>query len=119
MGADLTIQKSGDYFRDSYNSWNCLWGLNLSWWRDVSDKLVSERTGNMSVANTKKLLKLIEERMKTADDNKHFETLAAEEWGPQKTSRKEMIKHWKKHRRELIRFLKKAIELKSPIKCSL
>lgn len=41
MGADLYVEKTGRYFRDSYNATNIWWVIGLSYWevlRELEDK---------------------------------------------------------------------------------
>jgi hypothetical protein len=101
------------YFRDSYNSSSLLWVLGLSWWGDINKML--DKKGNLSVANTKKLLEMIKERkvpnplvlnekMVTIDDGEN--SLA--EWR----------KYFVKKRVKFIKFLETAISLREPIYCS-
>jgi hypothetical protein len=56
MGADLTICKTGTYFRDSYNDGNSWWLVDLSYWevaKTVSEnKFVSEE-GRLSLEGVK------------------------------------------------------------------
>jgi len=54
MGADLTIMKTGAYFRDSYNSSNLLWQFNLDYWKWFQTLLNEE--GNLAPENAKIIL---------------------------------------------------------------
>lgn len=42
MGADLTMEKGGAYFRDSYNETNSWWLVGLSYW-EMSDQLTKNK----------------------------------------------------------------------------
>jgi len=120
MGADLYIDKlngdenKGGYFRDSYNYFNCLWPLGLSWWADVSGKLVDGKH-KMSVENAKKLQGLVKDAKPQYDSFLEKEELKE----APKEEQLKRIQWWKAHRDELIRFLQRAIDLGSPITCSL
>jgi hypothetical protein len=109
---------SAGYFRDSYNDTSVLWRFGLSWWKDVSEPFVSKRTGLMSVRNTKKLLGMIDgktiepvtkewliEKNVTVDDKSN----SPENWN----------RYFNRKYKNLVKFLKTAIDLKEPIRASL
>jgi hypothetical protein len=108
---------SEGYFRDSYNSTNLLSRLGLSWWQDVSrlctlnQKLRQDRLRRFRemVANAKLQLPSKEELEK--DNGK------LDEQG--ENSLAEWHKYFVEKHAELFAFLDKAIELNSPIHCSL
>lgn len=104
------------YFRDSYNGTNCLNRLGLSWWADVSEKFVNKQ-GRMSVTNAKKFLALVDplpvQKVNEAWLKENHCTVDANN----------TVDRWNQMyldgKLELVAFLKKAIELKEPIDCSL
>jgi hypothetical protein len=117
MGADLYIRSKNPkiwgferseqavddgYFRDPYNDWSVLWKYGLSWWTDITPMLNKE--GELSVANTKKFLKML--------DDKVFEEKIASESENDKKDYREGATLLKK-------FLNDAIKLKAPIEASL
>jgi hypothetical protein len=48
------------YFRDSYNRTNLLWLFDLSWWRDIGEKLI-DRDGNLDPENVKQFRRMLSE----------------------------------------------------------
>ncbi|MCC7147165.1 MAG: hypothetical protein IT443_12025 [Phycisphaeraceae bacterium] len=121
----LFSEKSG-YFRDSYNEWNMLNRLGISWWQDVAKMLVvgSDGCEVLGVEAATAILRRIEatpmrpltpeEVKKIVDDNRNANLAGAESESPG-----EVQDFYVAKREELIRFLKRAIKLKEPIRCSL
>ena len=134
------------YFRDSYNRSNLLWQFDLSYWNDMKQWVNEE--GEMTVQKAIEFLEELKKRepifeknmQKLADrvnriwdyhtDYKTNETTYQPEDFSQKDkegketksdarARLEWIKHYQDDYKVLKRFLKKAIELKSGIICSL
>ena len=106
---------SKGYFRDSYNSSSVMGTLGLSWWSDVTPLL---KNGELSPANAKKLIAMINSRKQnlptkeqllkrdaTVDDNKN----TVEAWHQM----------YKNSKLELIHFLTTAIKMGESISCSL
>ena len=100
------------YFRDSYNVSSVLNKCGLSWWRDVTPML---RNGKLSP----KKAALLAERIEKAP--LHLPTLAELEHDNADT--KNGVESWhdyyRNKRTRLIAFLRRAVELKEPIRCSL
>ncbi len=145
MGADLYIenlprelQYTGwqtkvevGYYRDAYNNSNLLWQFGLSYWTDVQKKYCKE--GKMSVLNAQKLLndlKKLEPVFKknlkdllaqknVVWDYEHTTKLLKPDESLSSKDRKDWVKQYKEDYKTLRAFLKKAIELKSGIECSL
>ncbi len=110
MGADLyqTGKTYPDgYFRDSYNDYNVLWQMGLSWWQDIVPMLNK---------NHKLTLKKIRE-FKAMVESRDIPTELKDYKGNAITvaTRDEFVK-W---RQELISYLGQALEEKRQIKCSL
>jgi len=59
MGADLTILKTGRYFRDSYNNGNCWWLIGASYW-GMSGQLPKDGDGNVTLAGAGMVLTMLE-----------------------------------------------------------
>jgi len=149
MGADLYIKKlerdkqytgfrtSVDlgYFRDAYNNSDLLWQYDLSWWDDIMHRFTTD--GDMSVEQAKTLLAELEKRepvfKKNMDDllaskNRVWDyetdyktkevTLKPD---PNLTPKKRMkwVKEYQDYSKVFKAFLKRAIDLDSPIDCSL
>lgn len=106
---DLMYPESG-YFRDSYNSWNLLWQLDLSWWRDVG-KMLDER-GYLTPEKAKEFREMVAGR-ELPTPPKAFH---GEGWGE---STNKVYHHFVSKKAQLLRFLDKAVELGEPILCSL
>lgn len=111
------LMYSEGYFRDSYNATSVLWRLGLSWWQDVTplctrnrklrhDKLCQFRG---MVASAKLELPSKEEIEKHSGK--------VDEQG--KNSLAEWHQYYVEQRDALLAFLDKAIELNSPVHCSL
>lgn len=124
MGADLYIEgvsTDDGYFRDCYNHTSVLWrlitpaGKALSWWVDV---VPLSSQGIMNVQNAEKFLAMI--------DACRLDLPNTLEWFKQNnlvcTNDADIaIWHdaWKNELRELISFLRRAIDQKKRIECSL
>lgn len=110
------LMQSEGYFRDSYNGTNVLNKLGLSWWQDIAK--LQNKKGDISVRNAKKFLMLIEPlavKPMSADELKELH-LQVESDG--ENSVESWNKYFKDQKEELIKFIKKAIELKKPIEAS-
>ena len=92
------------YFRDSYNPSNVLWQFGLSWWNDVTPMLDEEY--HLSVAKTKSLLEMLRDRAHIFEEN--LAELPANE-----------RQYFRDRANKLLTFLQMAINLDSPIQCSL
>jgi hypothetical protein len=95
---------SQGYFRDPYNDWDLLWKFDVSWWGDVIPML--DQKGRLSVEKTTELLALLKSREPVFLES--LDTLPA----PDK-------KYFRQQYVQLLAFLSQAIELGSPIDCSL
>lgn len=129
MGADLYIDKDQrshhqgnledyhGYFRDSYNESNILWKLDLAYWHlDKQIPIGEIKEGKLTVEQAKILLKEVESRKPKLEE---FLSTLNEEWLKKNNFGQPVIEDWKgyfsKKYEELVRFLKHAIELDSPI----
>lgn len=129
MGADLTQNKSGAYFRDSYNDSSLLWQYDLSWWADVTPIL---ENGN---ANPRKILDMMNghkrnfalniEQMRNLH-NKHLDyyvqsdgTFKHVQYESKSESREEIVEYYLKKDREFREYLQNAIDSGDTIECSL
>jgi hypothetical protein len=95
---------SEGYFRDPYNEWDLLWKFDVSWWGDVIPMLDEE--GRLSVEKTTELLALLKSRERV-----FFESLAPLP-APDK-------KYFRQQYGQLQAFFNQALQLGSPIDCSL
>jgi hypothetical protein len=127
MGADLYIMKlpheaqitgfrtdiEVGYFRDSYNDSNLLWKFGLSYWNDIPkmSKETDEGT-QLQPEGAKRLLRRLKNRETRFDKAIQEVGLAKDE------TREEVVKYFKDRYEEFKKFLNKAIELGSPIDCS-
>ncbi len=103
------------YFRDSYNSQNVLWTINLSWWTNISP--MCDDKGRLSVTGCKKFLLFIEGTPHVMPTRKKLVEMGAD-FSQEKTLG-DWHEHFRNKRQELIDFLKHAIELNESIQCSL
>ena len=100
------------YFRDSYNGSNLLWLFNLSWWRDVLEVLVG-KDGKMSPENAECFLRLLEDREPV------FQANLAKVKPADGEAREDVEQYFRKKYERLKAFLRKAIDRKECIQCSL
>lgn len=103
---------SEGYFRDSYNPSSFMAVIDLSWWVDVVPML--NKKGYLPIKNTRKLLKMIEDRPMTDDRieahmKKHNIHTEKVEWK----------KFFKKQHEEFRALLQESIDLKEPLRMSL
>ena len=100
------------YFRDSYNGSNLLWLFDLSWWRDVLEGLVG-KDGKMSPENAEHFLRLLGDRESV------FQANLAKVKPADGETRAEVEKYFRKKYEHLKTFLRRAIDRKECIQCSL
>lgn len=148
MGADLYIEKllpldfkrtgfrtniKAGYFRDAYNYGNLLWQFGLSYWSDITEKFMTKDV-RMSVMKAEALLKELKKREPVFEKN--MEDLLEgknalydfEQKGKKKirrphpdlkeNDREKLVASYRKSYRQMQAFLRKAIEMKSTILCS-
>lgn len=109
MGADLYQEGKtypDGYFRDSYNSYNVLWQMGLSWWRDIIPML--NKSHGLTIKKIGRFKAMVETR-EIPDEPKDYEGK------PIGVPRDYFVKA----RQELLDFLGKAIAEKRQIECSL
>jgi len=122
MGADLTIEKTRRYFRDSYNSWNSWWPIGLSYW-SISEEFqkkgwvvdgVLKLEGVKEIARLVKATKFDEQRVETRyrDDCKKFE------WEVTNNKLHEYIEQMRTHDKEMREFWGEAVKEKSAVEWS-
>lgn len=118
MGADLTIVKNSEYFRDAYNETNILWRVGLSYW-GLSDQIKIGKIGRTLSYRQVRILKREVEKRKPEMD-KFLETID-ENWLKKHNCEGDVagwVDFWKKKYEKFITFLDHAIELKSGIRWS-
>ena len=98
------------YFRDSYNSGNTLWAMNLSWWTDVLPMLDDQ--GFLGESGIIKLLSLIKRSPLHVSED--FSRDIPNEW-----TRSDAMKFLHENRNKLIYFLNQSLLRKERIFCSL
>lgn len=96
------------YFRDSYNDSNLIWKYDLSWWRDLDGFM---KSGNITPAKAKKLLKYLDDNRAIFLDNiKKY---------PEYGKDGELDQSYFKGKLTSFRFfLLDAIKMNEPIECS-
>lgn len=118
MGADLTIVKNNEYFRDSYNETNILWRVGLHYW-GLDEEIPIGKIGRTMNYWQVCILKAEVEKRKP-EMEKFFETVD-ENWLKAHNCEPgvaKWVEFWKKKYGEFITFLDHAIELKSGIRWS-
>lgn len=121
-GSQEAVSKAYDqmyscgYFRDCYNSYGLFANLRdpdggtLSWWRDVSAKML-DGEGQLSVANAKKLLA----RVRAAK----IDLASARQVAKEQHDKPPTVEHYEQWRAELVTILEQSIKLGEPLDCSL
>jgi hypothetical protein len=94
------------YFRDPYNDWSVLWKFGLSWWDDVIPLL--DEGGFLSPANAGRLLGMLEGRQAQFEQADNADVSDLED-----------AQDFRERSTALRQFLKRSVELKEPIECSL
>ena len=127
MGADLTITKSGKYFRDSYNPSSTWWVIGLSYW-EINDTLKKKKLldeeGNVSLDGVKLIWNEIEKHPFTEDKvlahiSRHrndLGNLGVHKYTPENI--RKWIQYFQKGDKEMRSFWKEAIKLKSSVEFS-
>lgn len=114
---DLDFDLNEGYFRDSYNATGLASRLNLSWWDKGSLGAFINKKGVISGKNLSGMLALLEasrlipltlETLKKSGAKVDDKENSVEEWN----------KFFEEKRLRLIKFVKRAIELKEPIRAS-
>jgi hypothetical protein len=123
---DLYYEKmySDGYFRDSYNCTSLMWQYDLSWWSDMGNG-VRIKGGEMAPGACKKLLTDLDARKSVFEANlallaagkaRHFDY--ADDYKT-KEGRQRWVAFFIQKDEQFKKFLRKAIELNSPIDCSI
>lgn len=118
---------SKGYFRDSYNAGAFLWVIGLSWWKDVGDMLTrkGKYAGCLSIPRAKKLLKMIEDAPLTLETVKaHMEAQNAKNpdtftFTETSGTPEQWLERWQQKKADLTALLRRSIELKEPLRCSI
>ena len=97
------------YFRDSYNSYGLFAQMKLSWWRDVVPML--DDNGYLPVAAAEKLTAMVEAEPLVLD--------SAEAAAKLQNDPPPSMADYEAHRDELLKILRRSIELNEPLFCSL
>ena len=124
------------YFRDSYNNWNLLWQYGLDYW--VAFKKYLDEEGLLTPQGAQELLDELKKREVVFQGNMALMLIKKNPvwdydrynggkigeptYRPEKITlaeRKDAVKWYIKHAKELKAFLRKAIKLNSPIECSI
>jgi hypothetical protein len=111
--ANYFNKMNGDkgYFRDSYNRTNLLWLFDLSWWRDIGEKLI-DKDGNLDPENIKQFCKMLSENETLFEANLEKVELLGDE------TREEAETYFRNKYAQLKKFLDRALKRKEPILCS-
>lgn len=100
------------YFRDSYNDSNLLWRFELSWWKDVGEKLINKE-GNLGLDKIKQFRQMLSENEALFEANLEKMELVGDET-------REDIKAYFHHKyTQLKKFLNRALQLNEHIYCSI
>lgn len=104
MGADLTLLKNRDYYRDSYNNSNLLWQFGLDYWTWFASMLDDD--GNLSKNEASNVLIELKKREQIFADN--LSKLNDEE-----------KEYFRDKYKEFSRFLTKCIATDDKVSCSI
>jgi hypothetical protein len=130
------------YYRDSYNPWNLLWQFGLGYWEDITNKystasVMSNDQAKALLNDLKSREPLFEKNMKKLREKRNLiwdyrrypkkhgiaglsQPLKVPALEPDKElNRKGAEKYYRKHYRDLKKFLNTAIILNSDIECSM
>jgi len=116
MGADLWIEKTGRYFRDSYNPTNIWWVIGMSYWAEIEelDKKRWLDDGILKPKGVKYIYGKLQERRLTDElIRKHIEKNKDMLEDPE--NYEEWSKYFRKKHREMMLFWKEAVEQESSI----
>jgi hypothetical protein len=102
---------TGGYFRDSYNNTNHLWLFDLSWWRDIGDRLI-DREGNLSPDKIKQFIQMLSEREQLFETNLEKVELIGDD------TREDARRYFGNKYARLKGFLNRALKLKEAVYCS-
>ena len=95
---------SAGYFRDPYNDWDVLWKFGLSWWEDVIPMLDAEAC--LVPVEATRLITMLDEH------DEDFRSALAE-------LSHDDARYFRRQARELRAFLRAAVALNEPVRCSL
>lgn len=104
------LMSAEGYFRDPYNETTFLDKLGLSWWVDIVPRL-TKKDGKLPLKQAKWFIEQLETRQ--LDEAKMLKVTAP------KNTLEDTRKYYEKDRADLIKLLKKSIELREPLVCSL
>ena len=108
---------SEGYFRDSYNVWNVLWTLGLSWWQDVGRLLDEE--GKLSGRELIQFKEMVVNAEQQLPEKEYFDKYHVKITKTGENSLPEIHKYFGERRQELLDFIDQAISLGEPIVCSI
>lgn len=108
---------SAAYFRDSYNAYNVLWTIGLSWWKDVIPLLNqdSELIGE-NLMRFRNQVASADQRLPTANE---LAALGLRVTESGENSLEALHRNFRNRRKELLKFLDLAIKHDLPVLCSL
>jgi len=112
---EIWTEENG-YFRDSYNVTSILWRLGLSWWTDIGPMLDDE--GYLHPKEIRELLAYVESTELNLPTREELEENYAKVDNDENS-----VESWHQYYIEkkdrFVRFLKRALELNEPIRCSI
>jgi hypothetical protein len=111
------LMYSEGYFRDSYNSTNVLNRLGLSWWTDVQPLCTKNR--KLRHDKLRKFRDMVAGAKLELPSKEEIEKHSGKVDEQGENSLAEWHKYFAEKQAELLAFLDKAIELNSPVYCSL
>ena len=111
------LMYSEGYFRDSYNATSVLWRLGLSWWQDVTPLCTINR--KLRQDRLRKFRDMVASAKLELPSKEEIEQHNGKVDEQGENSLAEWHKYFVEQRAALLAFLDKAIELNSPVHCSL
>ena len=101
------------YFYDPYSYLSVMWAMGMSWWQEIIPMLKND--GHLPLDNCEKLIKILENT-----DVFPERSIISDIDGDRAETDENFNQEYMENKKErLIQFLKKSIDNKIPIKCSL
>lgn len=107
------VEKEGGYFRDSYNTTSVFWVLDLSWWGNILPYV--DRDGLLHLDKIREFKELVDQRQIPSVHELVYDGLMVNN----ENTKEKWHEYFIEKRQKLINFLQRAIDLDSPIYCSL
>ena len=107
------------YFYDPYSYLSVMWAMGMSWWQEIIPMLKND--GHLPLDKCKELLQIIKDSNVVLErcTDSEYEQISKENKITAKRDENFNQEYMENKKKRLIQFLKKSIDNKIPIKCSL